>query len=701
MAENGEWLERPLRLVHYFCTGGDQKDGIYETLPDEGLAERFAEDISAWNVNAVHFDGRGQLLRDVCRLMHERNIKVFAYHTPFVGEEAGQIWKELSAHPEWNSVTADQALSSGPALPNSQKCCNTGFRDFTYAILKKTVEDYDVDGVFFDGYAIPPGYCYCPSCREKFRQQYGEDIPAEADETSLIWKKFKQFRYEQVAEFIKGCHKAVKSGNSEAVFYMNMQGLNRLSWCTARNNLMLRDGVDIVGSEAFEYYYPESLQNRALWAQGATAKLNTAVAGEKPAVVFCTLTPRPWGKRALPGATLRNMTAQVMAHGAGIWYESSYYTHMNSTEETGELSKALGFFQKNEDYYRQAKSVANVALLWSTRNGDYYAVDPAETGDWTLATETGGKEGRNVYLASWRGMYDMLLRAHIPFDIITDEDLAVDRLKRYKTIVTANTPVMSDDQCEALRRYVSEGGGLVCSYETSLYDEWGNKRSDFGLKDVIGAGVVAGKDFGNLWKEYNHFTLIKTEHPIAQGVRKSMPSPTFVQAVRADKEEEVLGIVDMTNAPSEDRNVRYPAVIAREYGQGRVVYTAGCLEERYWTANFPEIKELIRNSVAWTGGDCLPVEVKAPETVEVALSRQADKKRYILHFINYTGEMARPLSTIIPISDIRVVLKGLDLQRIRTARTLVGKVELALKVIDGKPCFSLPKLDWYEAVILE
>ncbi|MDD3927730.1 MAG: ThuA domain-containing protein [bacterium] len=701
MNENGDWLMKPLRLVHYFCTGVDQKDGIYETLLDERLAERFAEDMAALNVNAIHFDGRGQLLRDVCRLMHDRNIKVFAYHTPFVGKEADRIWEDLDSHPEWNSVAAEQALSEEKPLPGSHKCCNTGFREFTYAVMKKTVQDYDVDGIFFDGYAIPPGHCYCQRCQEKFRQQYGEDIPTEADETSIAWKTFKQFRYEQVAEFIKGCREAVKEGNPEAVFYMNMQGLHRLSWCTARNGLMLKEAVDIVGSEAFEYYYPESLRNRALWAQGATAKLNTAVAGGKPAVVFCTLTPRPWGKRALPGATLRNMTAQVMAHGAGIWYESSYYTYMNSMEETGELSKALEFFRENEAYYAQAKSSAAVALLWSTRNGDYYAVDPAETSDWTLAGEKGGKEGRNVYLSAWRGMYDILLRAHIPFDIITDEDLTVERLKRYKTIVTANAPVMSDDQCAALRSYVFEGGGLVCSYETSLYDEWGNKRSDFELKDVIGAGVVAGKDFGNLWKEYNHFTLIKTEHPVARGVRKSMPSPTFALAVQAGRDEEVLSIVDMTKAPAEDKGIRYPAVIARQYGQGRVVYSAGCLEERYWRANFPEIKELIKNSIVWTGGDCLPIKIEAPETVEVTLSRQADEKRYILHFINYTGEMARPLNNIIPINDIQVILEGLELRKIKTVRTLVGKQEIPLKVIDGKPCFSLSRLDWYEAVVLE
>lgn len=690
MTEN-KWYEKPLRIAHYFCMGS----GKGET------AEQFVDDMAKLNVNAIHFDGRGELLKDVCRLMHERGIRVFAYHTPFIGAEAKQIREELASHHEWNSMTAAQVSSGDKGLPGSHKCCNTAFKEWTYAWMKKTVEDYEVDGIFYDGYAIPPGQCYCEICRKRFRAQYEEDIPVKRDEKSPLWKKFKQFRYAQVSEFIKGCHKAVKEGNPKAIFYMNGAGINRLSWCTGRNPLMLRDGVDIVGSEAFEYYYPESLRYRALWAQGATAKLNVSAGKGKPAVVFVTLTARPWGKRALPGAALKSMSAQVIANGAGVWYESSYYTHNSSLKENEDLAKSFAFFKDNEECYEGAKSAANVALLWSVRNGDYYAADPAETSDWTSAEEKGEKEGRNVYLSAWRGTYDMLLRAHIPFDLITDEDLTLTGLNNYRVIVLANTPCLSESQHEALRQYVNEGGGLICSYETSLYDEWGNERNDFGLRDLLGVTVVKEKDFGNLWKEYNHFTLTNTNHPITKGVRQSIPSPTYARVVRAVQGEEVLGVVDLTNHPMQHDKEMYPAIVAREYGKGRVVYTSGDLGERYWSANFPEIKELIRNSVVWTGGDSLPVHVEAPETVEVILAEQQEKNRHLLHLINYSGEMARPLNRIIPLRDIKIRLKTLNSVRVRKAQTLVGKSELRFETTHDGISFVLPELDWYEAVVLE
>ena len=38
----------------------------------------------------------------------------------------------------------------------------------------------------------------------------------------------------------------------------------------------------------------------------------------------------------------------------------------------------------------------------------------------------------------------------------------------------------------ALRRFVASGGSLVATFATSLYDEWGAPRKDFGLADVLG-----------------------------------------------------------------------------------------------------------------------------------------------------------------------------------------------------------------------
>jgi hypothetical protein len=60
------------------------------------------------------------------------------------------------------------------------------------------------------------------------------------------------------------------------------------------------------------------------------------------------------------------------------------------------------------------------------------------------------------------------------------------RLDGFKVLVLANEACMSDEQVEAVRRFVKAGGRLVATYETSRYDEKGNPRPDFGLADVFG-----------------------------------------------------------------------------------------------------------------------------------------------------------------------------------------------------------------------
>ena len=61
-----------------------------------------------------------------------------------------------------------------------------------------------------------------------------------------------------------------------------------------------------------------------------------------------------------------------------------------------------------------------------------------------------------------------------------------EELAGFKVLVLANVALMSDAQAEAVRRFVRDGGGLIATHETSLFDEKGRRRADFALADVLG-----------------------------------------------------------------------------------------------------------------------------------------------------------------------------------------------------------------------
>lgn len=79
-------------------------------------------------------------------------------------------------------------------------------------------------------------------------------------------------------------------------------------------------------------------------------------------------------------------------------------------------------------------------------------------------------------------------------------------------LLLPNAACLSEEHMEVIRRFVENGGGLVASFRTSLYDEKGRRRPDFGLKDVFGCsftGIV--KD--TRWDSYQK---VRMAHPVLQ-----------------------------------------------------------------------------------------------------------------------------------------------------------------------------------------
>src|SRR6185295_8128173 len=92
------------------------------------------------------------------------------------------------------------------------------------------------------------------------------------------------------------------------------------------------------------------------------------------------------------------------------------------------------------------------------------------------------------------GWYQALIEARIPFEMVHDQLLDQAHVHQFKALILPNLAALSDAQCRQVREYVAQGGSLIATYETSLYDEWGVRRKDFGLGDLFGVSFKSGAE---------------------------------------------------------------------------------------------------------------------------------------------------------------------------------------------------------------
>src|SRR5262249_25537945 len=133
----------------------------------------------------------------------------------------------------------------------------------------------------------------------------------------------------------------------------------------------------------------------------------------------------------------------------------------------------------HERYLRNEQPLARVALLHSEQTSVYYP-----------GAATGDRHEDHVL-----GMYHALIEARVPFELVHEAFLTQDRLDRFKLLILAAAAALSDAQCAAIRAFVARGGSVLATFATSLFDDTGRKRDNFGLADVFGvsyAGQIEG-----------------------------------------------------------------------------------------------------------------------------------------------------------------------------------------------------------------
>jgi hypothetical protein len=459
------------------------------------------------------------------------------------------------------------------------------------------------------------------------------------------------------------------------------------SWPTARNNRKIAKETDILGAEG-GFLYGEFKE--PIYKPGAMAKLLESQAGGKPTVVFDAAKQGPWTFSKLPAGEISLLYSQTITYQANVWLAISAIANLQE-EEKNVIRKFNRLIKENPEPFFKTESMSKIALVWPQRSGNYYSGSSIPLTDFTKEskTEKAGNTEEEFY-----GFYDGLTRSHFPFDVI-DEETLTGNLSRYSMIVLPNVSCLSKDEEESLRNYVKNGGNLVSTFETSLFDETGNKKGNFGLADVFGT-VSSGEIFGPLNWDYivpsdtTHFSLREIKN-------RFLNSPTYGIKIKSPANSPLMFCKPLPGSYSGSPEVtEYPFITENIFGKGRSIFMAGTFGGSLKKFHFPEYYQVLENITEKYAGRIVKLK-NAPSSIEVNMRRKNNS--VFIYLINFTSEMRRPIQKIISCNNIEI---NLSLKEKATRiRTLISKENLSFNGDSGLLSFTVPVVDDYEVIRID
>jgi Hypothetical glycosyl hydrolase 6/Beta-galactosidase trimerisation domain len=551
------------------------------------------------------------------------------------------------AHPEWIAADADGNKRRHWSFHEAWVTCGLGPYNFEFMteVHKEIVTLYNVDGIFTNRWA-GSGMCYCESCRRNFKAACGMELPRTLDPHDPARRNYIRWRQDRLFELWKLWDSEIRKINPGARFIPNTGG-------GALSDLDMKT----VGEMADTLFADRQARHGVMppWAAGKNGKEFRAALGHKPVAGITSVGLEDayrWKDSVQSEAELRIWMADGIANGMRPWFVKFSGT-LYDRRWLKPVEEVFRWHHSAERYLRNTQSLARVAMVYSQQTGAFY----------------GGEQAQEKVENSILGFYEALVEARIPFEMVHDGLLDAAHLDRFKTLFLPNIAALSDAQCDELRQYVRRGGSLVATFETSLYDEWGTRRTDFGLGDLFGAKWDGHTD-GPMKNSYLRLQRDRTTggyHPLLRGLEDAGRIVNGVRRVevsplREDFHSPLTLIPSYPDLPMEEvyprqEETKIPGVFLLEQGKSRVVYFPWDIGRTFWEVSCVDHGRLLRNAVEWATAEEPPVVVAGPGMLDVTAWRQ--ESSMTVHLVNLTNPMTMkgPYRELIPVGEQRVTVR--------------------------------------------
>ncbi|MDD2764884.1 MAG: hypothetical protein PHE83_13025 [Opitutaceae bacterium] len=568
--------------------------------------------------------GSRDVLREAVDEARQHHLPLIAY---CVMQQGGNY---LAAHPEYAMRDAQGNTLAG------LYCFNSGYLE---DLKRMAVEQlaYGIDGFHFDMFVEgfgPPYGCWCDSCLKKFQAEYGKPM-SRSMTWDADWEQVMEFRYRSIQRFEQELYAYVKSINPHATVDFNYHGNPPFSWETGQRPVQHAGNADFVTGETGAWFlYPLSVSLNTEFYRAVTPGRPVQVAMSRDVRMYHNQTTRPVND-------LRWELFTALAHGA-------FATMVDKTAFDGGLDPVA--------YERIGEAFADV--LACRRNfgqppvhevGIYYS---SRTRDWY------GREKPAKYYASFAGAHKAMVYEHIPWSVLLDENVTLERLQAFPVVLLSNAGCLTDRETALLRQYVEQGGRLIVTGFSGTLDRFGQPRDESALADLIGARLKGRLDTLDNWVRFPAASASTLTADLAPGVRRDWPflvkGPAVIYAATtAEPVGELMKPFrtirqqqgkESTDWPMSAEAPVGPAILVNHVGKGIVLTFAGSPDFATASENRTvEARRLLRDAVRWL--DPKPrVQITAPNTVETVVTDDPATRTLRVHLMGYNA----PPQTITP-----------------------------------------------------
>jgi len=621
--------------------------------------------------------GDRDLFGEVVEVARSLDMKVMARVDPHaVHADAA------AAHPEWLACTPDGRPVEHPSHPDIWiTCVHSDYHsEFLTDVAREIVRDYGVDAVFANRWEGPMSVSYSDVARRSFRDATGLELPLSEPKTDPVWREYATWRGRRLSTLIDTWDSAVRTIDPAARFIPN------------RGPFQLRTLDPVVIDRATPAFFVDKqgrAGDEAIWAAGRVGKRSRGTYPDRPVNLITSVGPEQhehrWKDSVDSSAELVTAIADGILHEANPWF-TKFNARIVDDRWIAPVAQAFRLHETVEGHYRSSTARPEVVIL------ENMTVDEADL----MAAYTATFDDED-------GVYQALIEARIPFGFVPDFRLSSERLEGVKVVVLPDAMALSDSQVAVLQDFVEAGGSIVATDRSSLVDEGGVPRADFGLGEVLGVRLVADR------RDHvkNNYIAITQDHPVSSGFdgAERILGGTAVLPVEAAEGATVpfRFVPDFPDLPMEEvyprEAPRDAAIVCREHPSGgRTAYAAFNLGAIYWEALQQDHGRLIVNLVDWALGGQRRVRLEGTGLVDVAV-RERDGG-LIVGLVNLDNPMAmrgqlhwlRPLDPQV----VRVSLpEGVDGA---SARLVVSATDAESEIVGRELIVQIPATEVMELV---